>query len=492
MAFFLPALGIGARALLTRGLPRAAAWAGPRVATRFPQIGSAAARFGTGSQAARTAFVNSRPFGRIPGLRRIANFNPTILGRNPLQPTIFGRQFQLLNPKLGLPALTAETMIYDALARSEPGQQLQNRMREFGAENLPWLTDRIDDADAWLRENMPSLWGDPNTPNPRDPSTQPPTPPPAGTPDSADYSAYESRLRDAGQGAQVSLAGIQQQYDGVIEELKSQYQLAETDEEKERIRYIVADVEEQRKAGEKAIADVYAQKVQEINQRETKSREGTKQSRQDAGDVFRRSVDTLGSASRGSRQDVIGQNRGLGIGSAEFESGAQPWADFMTTMAPISENYAQRIGDIGSEAINFLGGVTGQQGAAQQADLTRLALATGSTAKMQHASEVAQRIAAERLALAQQMASLRSQQMSEIASGRELNAQLADSAASRRASGEGQLPARIEALVEARSWGLDNPELSYEDFAEWHERQYGVPPGADMFAAYQGGVEDRE
>jgi hypothetical protein len=308
---------------------------------------------------------------------------------------------------------------------------------------------------------------------------------------SADYSAYEESLRNAGNAASVNLSGLQQQYDQVIDELKSQYQLAETDEEKERIRYIVADVEAQREAGEKAIGEIYATKIQEIQKTAAMSREETGRSAQAAGDVWRQGSQDLRQGAQASRDELVAQNRGLGIGGPSA-SGADPFVNLMSGMAPVSQNYAQRIGDIGAQAIDFMGATAqGQQGA-QQADLQRLALATSSAARTQHASEIAQRIAAERLAMNQQIAALRSQQMGDISSGRELNAQLANAAADRRAAGSEDLPPRMEALVQARSWGRENPELSYEDYAEWHEGRYGVPPGEDARAAYELGVTERE
>jgi hypothetical protein len=308
---------------------------------------------------------------------------------------------------------------------------------------------------------------------------------------SADYSAYEERLRNAGNAASVNLSGLQQQYDQVVNELKSQYQLADTDEEKERIRYIVADVEAQREAGEKAIGEIYATKIQEIQKTAAMSREETGRSAQAAGDVWRQGAQDLRQSAQGSRDELVAQNRGLGIG-APGASGADPFVNLMSGMAPVSQNYAQRIGDIGAQAIDFMGATAqGQQGA-QQADLQRLAVATSSAARTQHASEVAQRIATERLAMNQQIAALRSQQMGDISSGRELNAQLANAAADRRDARSDDLPPRMEALVEARSWGRENPELGYDDYAQWHEERYGVAPGPDMRFAWEMGKDERE
>ncbi len=459
------------------GVPRLVGRLAPRVNARFPQLAGRGTAFGARTQ----AIMNSRPLGNIPGVGRVAKWNPTVFGRSPLNPTIRGTQYNLLNPKFGTGARALEWPFYSAAwARTNFGPQFDARMREIMEDKAPGTTAAWD-----------SFFGD------EDPTEEEQADGSGGSSGdgsglgSADYSAYEESLRNAGNAASVNLSGLQQQYDQVIDELKSQYQLAETEEEKERIRYIVADVEAQREAGEKAIGEIYATKIQEIQKTAAMSREETGRSAQAAGDVWRQGAQDLRQGAQTSRDELVAQNRGLGIG-APGASGADPFVNLMSGMAPVSQNYAQRIGDIGAQAIDFMGATAQGQEGAQQADLRRLAVATSSAARTQHASEVAQRIATERLAMNQQIAALRSQQMGDISSGRELNAQLADSAANRRDARSGDLPPRMEALVEARSWGRENPELTYDDYAEWHEERYGVPPGEDARAAYELGVTERE
>lgn len=454
----------------TRGVPRLVGRLAPRVNSRFPQLAGRGTALGNRVQST----MNARPLGNIPGLRKIANANPTIRGRNVLNPTFRGTQYSLLNPKFGTGLRTLEfPMLAGAFARTEAGRAFDARFRREFEERAPGITGAYDE-----------IFG--NDGETADSETT--TPPAAGGESSADYSAYEESLRSAGSTAQVNISGLKQQYDGVIEELKNQYKLAETDEEKERIRYIVADVEAQREAGEKAIAEVYASKVQEIQQRSATSRQQTGVSAQEAGDVFRRGASDLRSDVDKSRAGLVAGNRGLGLGGS-FESGADPFVNLMSSMAPVSQNYAQRIGDIGSEAIDFMGATTQGQGAAQQADMRRLAMATSSAAQTQHASEVAQRIGTERIALNQQIAALRSQQMSEQSSGRELNAQLS---AAERERNAGKFRPNVEALVMAREWGKENPELTYDDYINWHMDTFGVAPGEDARAAYEIGVQERD
>jgi hypothetical protein len=297
-----------------------------------------------------------------------------------------------------------------------------------------------------------------------------------GLPDSADYS---DKLKAAGQGAGVNLASLNAQYDKVIDELRGQFQLADTDEEKDRIRYIVADIEAQREAGQKAIGEIYSRKVQEIQQTAVASRQGTAEAAQSAGDVYRQGAQNIGQFAGESRDAMVAENRGLGAGQGEM--GSDPWQNMMAGMAPVSQNYAQRIGDIGSQGIDFIGATTSAQGGAQQADLERLALATSSSAQMQHASEVAQRIANERLALAQMTAQLRSQQLSDASSGQMFNAQMAaEREANRSPWGPG-----TDAIMDAYRMGATMPQgYTWERFVEDHTRQYGVAPGKDVYDAF--------
>lgn len=296
---------------------------------------------------------------------------------------------------------------------------------------------------------------------------------------SADYS---DALQNAGNQAGVNLASLNAQYDKVISELSQQFALAETDEEKERIRYIVADIEAQREAGQKAIGEIYSRKVQEIQQTAIASREGTAQSAQSAGDVFRQASQNIGQFAGESRDAMVAANRGLGAGQGAM--GSDPWQNMMAGMAPVAQNYAQRIGDIGSQGIDFIGATTQGQEGAQQADLQRLAMATSSSAQMQHASEVANRIANERLAMAQMTAQLRSQQLSDMSSGQMFNAQLAyDREQNRSPWGAG-----TDAIMDAFNMGAEMPKgYTWERFVQDHQRQYGVAPGQDVFDAFQEG-----
>lgn len=465
-AALAPFLIQGGRFALQRGLPWLARAGGRQLARVAPRAGAATTRAGSAATSGMRSIGNRRIFGQ--------NFT------GPSWTTKAGNSIRPLNPTLKFALPIPEFMLYQRLADSPRGTEIRSNVSSA-------LKERFGPQLDWLES-----WGLTPKPKPADDAASAAGADLDAPKGSADYSDYESKLRQAGGAASVNLSGIQQQYDKVINELRNEYKLAETEEEKERIRYIVADIEAQRKAGEKAIADIYAQKVNEINQTATRSRQQGAASAQEAGDIFRRGASDLRGVSSQSRDELVGDNRGLGIASSGFESGAAPWAGFMEAMAPISQNYAQRIGDIGAEGMEYIGAVTGAQGAAQAAEMQRLAMATNSSAMTQHAREVAQRIATERLALAQNIASLRSQQASEMSSGRELNAQLANAAIERQAQNPGAFTARMQALGEARDWGLNNPELNWNDFVEWHTNQFGVAPGEDARAAYTEGVKARE
>lgn len=433
---------------LRAGVMRAAPWALRKVGAK-----TAGTRLATGM----TNLGNRRILGPNVGSR----FTYTTKG---------GREINPFNPRLRTAGLMGEGIILSQLAQSEAGQRNINRAADA-------FEDRFGDSPfvKGLRD-----WGLLPGPRDRSPSEEEQLNTTRdGLPASADYS---DELQSAGNQAGVNIASLNAQYDKVISELSQQFALADTDEEKERIRNIVADIEAQREAGQQAIGDIYSRKVQEIQQTALASRQGTAQSAQSAGDVFRQAGQNIGQFAGESRDAMVAANRGLGAGQGAM--GSDPWQNMMAGMAPVAQNYAQRIGDIGSQGIDFIGATTQGQEGAQQADLQRLALATSSSAQTQHASEVANRIANERLALAQMTAQLRAQQLGDVSSGQMFNAQLAAQREAERSPwGRG-----TDAIMDAFNMGESMPKgYTWERFVQDHQRQYGVAPGQDVFDAFQEG-----
>jgi hypothetical protein len=196
-------------------------------------------------------------------------------------------------------------------------------------------------------------------------------------------------ITDAGNAARNDVAAINRQYNNILRELQSMYQLSETDEERERLRFMLADIEAQRDAGLQAISEGYAQTVTAIRERGDITRQRTQEQAQ------RFSGELEGYADRTAQRMMLQnleqqqQFRGLGSGSA---SPVNEWVGLMSAMAPLQQQYTQRMGDITAEGIDWMADTTSAQGQAQQADLQRLAAATRSAGIMGHQRQVADRI----------------------------------------------------------------------------------------------------
>jgi hypothetical protein len=230
---------------------------------------------------------------------------------------------------------------------------------------------------------------------------------------------------EAANQARMDIAGIEQQYNNILRELKSSYRLAETEQEKERLRFMLADIEAQRDAGLQAIAEGYEATVQSIRQRATTAREGAASRGQEYGAELNQNRDLA--AQRMMLQNLQQQEqfRGLGSGSADPTN---EWIGLMSALGPAQQQYTQRMGDITAEGIDWMADTTAGQGLAQQADLQRLAAATRSGAIMSHQQQVAARTQREAELQRAAMQSVMSEQARAMQSAQEFNARLAGNA----------------------------------------------------------------
>lgn len=214
----------------------------------------------------------------------------------------------------------------------------------------------------------------------------------AASPESVDFVPRDAEA-EATTKARVDIAGIQQQYTNILRELQGMYELAETEEEKERLRFMLADIEAQRDAGLKAIEDGYASTVAEIRKQAVLSGERT------AERAIRYGAEIEAGAQRAAERMVL-QNmmqqqdyRGLGSGS---QQPVNEWVGLISAMAPAQQQYTQRLGDISREGMEWLANTTAAQGQAQSADLQRLAAATRSGTIARQQAQVSDRINRER------------------------------------------------------------------------------------------------
>lgn len=221
--------------------------------------------------------------------------------------------------------------------------------------------------------------GDTVTTPPADPATPAPTDTPPGP---------GSTIRE-------DAAGINQQYNNLLRDLRGMFQTSETEEERERIRMMLADIEAQKNAGLEAIASGYAATSGAIRERGVTSREQSAARAAQAGarlagvgsDLEQRMIDQQAMSAA--------TNRGLGVGAAAVDP-TNEWVNLINTLAPIQQNYMTSMGDITGEGIDWLADTTSAQGQAQAADLQRLAFSTATAAELSERQRIADRIQRER------------------------------------------------------------------------------------------------
>jgi hypothetical protein len=231
----------------------------------------------------------------------------------------------------------------------------------------------------------------------------------------------QSAMNEAANKARLDVEGIQRQYDNILRELQGSYRLSETEQERERLRFMLSDIEAQRDAGLQAISEGYTATVAAIRERATLAAEGGQERAGRFGAQLDAERDM--SAERMALQNLQQQQefRGLGSGSADPSN---EWIGLMSALAPAQSTYTQRMGDITSEGINWLADTTAAQGLAQQGDLQRLAAATRSGAILSHQDRVAQRTQREAEMQRAAMQQILSEQARAMNSAQEFNARL--------------------------------------------------------------------
>ena len=207
------------------------------------------------------------------------------------------------------------------------------------------------------------------------------------------FDGVNTQVAEATANAQRDASGIQQQYNNLLRELRGMYNLTETDEEKERLRFMLADIEAQRDAGLQAISEGYSKTVGDIRARAVTTRAETAKRATRFSDELTLQRDMSQQRMIDQQAAQVAANRGLGTAA-----GADPrneWIELMSQYPGIQQRSTQRMGDITAEGIDWLADTTSAQGLAQQADLQRLAASTRSGVIAQQQQQVANRIARE-------------------------------------------------------------------------------------------------
>jgi len=177
------------------------------------------------------------------------------------------------------------------------------------------------------------------------------------------------------------------------------FRLAQTPEEQALLQQELADIEARRAAGSEALGASWAQ-VSSVNAA--------------AAEKARQQVVEFGDAAAASWVDAaerareLAAERARAAGAAEGRQsinvsptgGAEDFIAFMQSQAPAARQFAERTQQTQAADLDFLSRLGAAQGAAYQGDLQRQASGLAAQRAAEHNRAVQERIAAERMALA--------------------------------------------------------------------------------------------
>jgi len=243
--------------------------------------------------------------------------------------------------------------------------------------------------------------------------TPPPTPPVEPTPTGGLDPAIITQDENNRNQLNTNLAAIGAGFDQAARQIKQLYSLSETEEEKELLRFQLADLEAQVKAGEEAVRSLFAEKTANLQLMARQSREQGAQSAQEVGALYSDAGTNLQALQEARRTAQTERNRGLGIGTSSLDA---EYSGLLQTMAPIAQASAQQISDIGSQGLDFLGGLSESMGAARQGELQSLNAARNATIRESYMQQVLDRINSDRSEMNQQLGSLYASKASAVSS----------------------------------------------------------------------------
>jgi hypothetical protein len=237
---------------------------------------------------------------------------------------------------------------------------------------------------------------------------------------------FENERLQAQREALIDVDALTAEYNKLLGGLRGQYSTAETKQEKERLRFILADIEAQYEAGIAAISTLYAETTGLLGDKETAYRAGIEPRAQEVEGAFTSlaadAVDRNLARSEGTAQ----QYRGLGASAGFNPEDAN--TRFIESLAPIQGNYTRQMGESTASGIGFIRDISEQQGIAQQADLTRLNAVTRNSVVNAHQERVAARIASEQAAARNDRRSIQMAALAARQSALDLNAKLMNQA----------------------------------------------------------------
>jgi hypothetical protein len=230
-----------------------------------------------------------------------------------------------------------------------------------------------------------------------------PTPPPPPPP-SAPTTNWQQLFEEQRRAAALARQKLESEYSSRRDELRSQYQFAETEQEKAQLAFLMAELDAATQRADQSIVSGYAYAIQSIQGLQAGSQAATGQESQSIENLF------LSAGSQyGNMASDVQQRVGLQAGLAG--DAYAPIGDFYSILAADQAREAamsQRMGGVvGAEMTDAQRRMAFQQ-ASQQADLQRQSSASGAQTRADQQAAVSQRIARERLDFVNQLRQLQS------------------------------------------------------------------------------------
>lgn len=289
----------------------------------------------------------------------------------------------------------------------------------LGALNRRYGNDEAQTPETAIPVNTPAAPGmpapsgpAPTAPTPLSPSS-PTLPGPASPSGGGGMSSVISQDDANRAELQQNLDAIGASYNKTLNEIKKLYNLSETEEEKELLRFQLADLEAQVKSGQEAVQNLYGEKTANLQLMAARSRQEGAKSAEGMGSVYSGAATDLEALQEARRAAQVEEYRGLGIGAVPLDA---DYSGLLRTLAPVAQTSAQTIADIGAQGLDYLGGLSESMGAARVGELQSLGAARDASIRQAYMQQVLERINDDRAQMNQQIGSVLASRASSIAS----------------------------------------------------------------------------
>jgi hypothetical protein len=231
------------------------------------------------------------------------------------------------------------------------------------------------------------------------------------------------------QAEQVSVAALASQYDNLIKSLQGQYRFAETAEEKQRLKYMLADIEAQYDAARQTITQTY-----DLSMANLRGRIGTEQQQvtdfaQRGGEAFTNLANELELRTAGVSNELAEKFQGIGL--EKEATVANEWSNLLRSMAPIQGSYLLQLGNVRINSMNQTLDSMAMEAMAQQGELERQKATTQSITQLRYLEQVEDRINRELADYRDRKVGIEMTKIAQTQSALEFNARMSQDARNR-------------------------------------------------------------